>query len=68
MFLSVILPDTLDPGLDVWDEDGKPVPHDGKTTGEIVIKGNCVMTGYLNNPEANATAFKGGWSPRGLLF
>lgn len=48
-------------GIEVWDEDGKPVPHDGKTTGEIMIKGNCVMTGYLNNPEANAAAFKGGW-------
>ncbi|CAD6209388.1 unnamed protein product [Miscanthus lutarioriparius] len=37
------------------------VPRDGKTVGEIVLQGNGVMKGYLNNPEANDNAFRGGW-------
>ncbi|CAD6209392.1 unnamed protein product [Miscanthus lutarioriparius] len=37
------------------------VPRDGKTVGEIVLRGNGVMKGYLNNPEANDNAFRGGW-------
>ncbi|CAN7039693.1 hypothetical protein IGI04_005879 [Brassica rapa subsp. trilocularis] len=37
------------------------VPRDGKTTGEIVIKGNSVMKGYLKNPKATSEAFKDGW-------
>eukprot|EP00929_Paragymnodinium_shiwhaense_P014382 TRINITY_DN122286_c0_g1_i1.p1 TRINITY_DN122286_c0_g1~~TRINITY_DN122286_c0_g1_i1.p1 ORF type:complete len:576 (-),score=110.41 TRINITY_DN122286_c0_g1_i1:167-1834(-) len=48
-------------GLDVFDENEKPVPRDGKTPGEIVMRSNCVMAGYLNNPEENAKVFRGGW-------
>ncbi len=47
--------------LDVVDEEMKPVPHDGATLGEIVARGNVVMKGYYNDPEATAKAFAGGW-------
>ncbi|KAL1190092.1 putative acyl-activating enzyme 21 [Cardamine amara subsp. amara] len=39
----------------------KSVPHDGKTIGEIVFRGNTVMSGYFKNKEATETAFRGGW-------
>ena len=45
----------------VVDENGAEVPHDGQTLGEIVVRGNVVMKGYFNDPEATATAFRGGW-------
>ncbi len=45
----------------VVDEDGREVPHDAVTTGEIVVRGNVVMAGYFADPEATATALRGGW-------
>jgi len=45
----------------------QPVPRDGKTMGEIVMRGNNVMLGYYNDPEATDTAFKGGWFHSGDL-
>ena len=43
------------------------VPQDGKTMGEIVTRGNIVMKEYLNDPEATAKAFKGGYFHSGDL-
>jgi acyl-CoA synthetase (AMP-forming)/AMP-acid ligase II len=47
------------PEIRVVDEAGKAVPVGAR--GEIVIKGENVMTAYENNPDANATAFIDGW-------
>ena len=41
--------------------DGGEVPPDGETVGEIVARGNVVMRGYFNDPEATAKAIRGGW-------
>ena len=54
--------------VDVLDPDSmEPVPHDGETMGEIVIRGNTVMKGYLKDPQATAKAFKNGWFLSGDL-
>ena len=45
----------------------QPVPADGETMGELMLKGHTVMKGYLKNPEATETAFAGGWFHTGDL-
>ena len=45
----------------------EPVPRDGKTMGEIVMRGNNVMTGYYKDPAATEEAFFGGWFHSGDL-
>jgi fatty-acyl-CoA synthase len=45
----------------------KPVPRDGKTMGEIFMRGNTVMRGYLKNPAATQQAFTGDWFHTGDL-
>lgn len=55
-------------GLDVVNtQTMQPVPSDGKTVGEIVMRGNAVMKGYLKNPKANKEAFANGWFHSGDL-
>jgi fatty-acyl-CoA synthase len=45
----------------VVDEHDREVPHDGQTPGEIVVRGNVVMKGYFEDPEATAVALRGGY-------
>jgi fatty-acyl-CoA synthase len=45
----------------------KPVPKDGKTMGEIMIRGNVVMKGYYKDKEATEKSMKGGWFHSGDL-
>jgi fatty-acyl-CoA synthase len=45
----------------VVDDDMNDVPRDGETIGEIVMHGNMVMKGYLDNEEETEKSFKGGW-------
>ena len=45
----------------------EPVPSDGKTMGELMIRGNTAMKGYLKNPNATNEAFRGGWFHTGDL-
>lgn len=54
--VQVLDPDTL-----------QPVPADGETMGEVMMRGNLAMKGYLKNPNANATAFADGWFHSGDL-
>ncbi|MFD6452013.1 long-chain-fatty-acid--CoA ligase [Nocardia sp. NPDC060220] len=54
-------------GLRVVDDEMNDVPADGATMGEIVMRGNNVMAGYLDDPDATAEAFRGGWFHSGDL-
>lgn len=45
----------------------EPVPKDGKTMGEIFMRGNLVMKGYLKNPATTSESFAGGWFHSGDL-
>ena len=44
-----------------------PVPADGETIGELMLRGNTVMKGYLKNEETTNEAFAGGWFHTGDL-
>ncbi|MEZ4631534.1 MAG: AMP-binding protein [Deinococcales bacterium] len=45
----------------------QPVPKDGETMGEVFMRGNIIMKGYLKNPQASEEAFAGGWFHSGDL-
>jgi len=51
------------PGLEVKvvDEDGKPIPHDNKALGQIIIRGPWVMEKYYKNPEKTSAVWYDGW-------
>jgi len=61
------VPYTVSDEVRVVDENMVDVPADGKTMGEVVMRGNIVMKGYYNDPEATATAFRGNWFHSGDL-
>ncbi|MBV9194021.1 MAG: AMP-binding protein [Solirubrobacterales bacterium] len=43
------------------------IPRDGETLGEVIMRGNNVMSGYLDDDAATAKAFAGGWFHSGDL-
>ncbi len=53
--------------LRVVDDQLRDVPADAATLGEVVMRGNNVMKGYFEDPEATARAFEGGWFHSGDL-
>ncbi len=57
------------PGLEVEvvDDNGKPVPHDNSTLGQIIIRGPWVTEKYYKNPEKSAEAWYDGWFHTGDL-
>ncbi|MEO5844581.1 MAG: AMP-binding protein [Caldimonas sp.] len=58
----------LEEGMTVMDPATmRELPADGETMGEIMIRGNIVMKGYLKNAKATAAAFAGGWFHTGDL-
>lgn len=53
--------------ITVMDSNMDQVTMDGQTQGEIMIRGNSVMKGYLKNPKATQEAFEGGYFHSGDL-
>jgi acyl-CoA synthetase (AMP-forming)/AMP-acid ligase II len=47
--------------LEIIDMDGKPLPHDGKSTGEVVVRAPWLTHGYLKDPEKSEDLWSGGW-------
>ena len=51
----------------VVDEQMTDVPRDGQAMGEVIMRGNNVMSGYFNDEAATSQAFAGGWFHSGDL-
>ncbi|HAA05404.1 MAG TPA: acyl-CoA synthetase, partial [Syntrophobacteraceae bacterium] len=60
-YVTAMFMDVVDPLTNT------PVPRDGVTIGEIVMRGNNVMLGYYKDQEASDDAFRGGWFHSGDL-
>jgi fatty-acyl-CoA synthase len=58
---------TLEGAAVIDPETMEQVPWDGETMGELMLRGNTVMKGYLKNAAASAQAFEGGWFHSGDL-
>ena len=58
---------TLEDATIIDPDSMQPVPADGRTMGELMVRGNTVMKGYLKNPAATEEAFANGWFHTGDL-
>jgi acyl-CoA synthetase (AMP-forming)/AMP-acid ligase II len=47
--------------IDIFDADDKPVPHDGASVGEVVVRADNVMAGYWKLPEETERVMRNGW-------
>jgi fatty-acyl-CoA synthase len=61
------VPFVIADAIRVVDDDLREVPTDGRTMGEVVMRGKHVMVGYYRDAEATARAFLGGWFHSGDL-
>ncbi len=58
---------TLENAMVAEPDSMKELPWDGLAMGELMLRGNTLMKGYLKNPEATVKAFRGGWFHSGDL-
>lgn len=65
-FASVGRP-AIEVAIRIVDEEGRDLPHDGVTVGELVVQSPSLVVGYWNRPEATAAAFRDGWFYTGDL-
>jgi hypothetical protein len=61
---GIAAPDTI---VDIIDEDGNLLPHDGEAVGQLVAHSGSLARGYWGNPEATAKSFVNGWYNTGDL-
>ena len=47
--------------MEIWDENGKALPMDGESTGELVVRAPWLTQSYFKNPEAGNKLWRGGW-------
>ncbi len=47
--------------LEIVDPDGNPIPHDGKSAGEVIVRAPWLTQGYLKDPEKSEELWSGGW-------
>jgi len=47
--------------MQLWDPEGRPLPHDGKSTGEVVVRTPWLTQGYLKDPARSEELWRDGW-------